>query len=191
MTIYPPANFASQPAKESIFKALYLTRLSDVRVVILGHDPYFSEGQATGLAFAVPNGDKRPMSLGHIAREIERSTGQAMKATWDLVDWAKQGVLLLNTSLTVKDGLPGSHRSLGWKTFTDEVLNLVVQQDRDIFFCLWGKPARKKKNLLLNTNPEYILEACHPSRPKVALPHFSGCGHFATINDHLVPKISW
>jgi uracil-DNA glycosylase len=181
--IYPPAS--------SIFEAFKLTPLSEVKVVILGQDPYHGRGQATGLAFAVPEEVERPASLRNIDSEILRATGRARTANSDLVAWAEQGVLLLNCILTVKDGVPESHRHMGWEELTDRAIELVDQEPRDIGFCLWGGYARSKKDLLRNTSPQYILEASHPSRPHAGHQPFSGCGHFRRVNRLLKKKIRW
>lgn len=180
--IYPPT--------DSIFKAFELTPLPEVRVVILGQDPYHGVGQATGLAFAVPEGVKLPSSLRNIDNELRKS-GRSRKADSDLVAWAEQGVLLLNCILTVKRGVPESHRHLGWEEFTDRAIELLDLEARDIVFCLWGGYARGKKRLLRKTKPHYILEASHPSRPYAGRSPFSGCGHFAQIDDLLGNKVAW
>ena len=152
--VYPPS--------DDLFNALHLTPLHAVKAVILGQDPYFNEGQAHGLCFSVKEGVEPPPSLKNIYQEIHDDLGLPIPTTGDLTPWAKQGVLLLNTVLTVRAGQPNSHRGLGWEQFTDAVIRKVDEQDRPIVFLLWGSPAQKKRALL--RNPKHlVLTASHPS----------------------------
>jgi len=169
------------------FRALDEVALQDVRVVILGQDPYHGAGQATGLAFAVPNDCKRPPSLRNIYAELTREFPErATMAAFDndLSHWVKQGVLLLNTVLTVEDGQPASHAKQGWEAVTDALITLVARDPVPKVFMLWGAHAQAKQSLLPEDNPHLVLTANHPSplsarRPPVP---FLGCGHFAMAN---------
>ena len=173
--VYPPAS--------DIFSAFHLTPLEKVKVVILGQDPYHEPGQAHGLCFSVKPGVEIPPSLVNIYQEIHDDLGLPVPQTGCLTKWAEQGVLLLNTVLTVRAHAAFSHANIGWQTFTDRVISIVNEQDRPIVFMLWGSPARKKKALL--NNPEHlILEAPHPS-PLSAYRGFFGCRHFSKANDFL------
>jgi len=171
--VYPP-----EP-----FRALTLTGLDDVRVVILGQDPYHGPGQAEGLAFSVAPGVKLPPSLRNIFKELQRSLDVPMPADGSLVRWARQGVLLLNTSLTVEDGLPASHARWGWETLTDSLVALVAQQHRPVVFMLWGAHAQAKRGLIEQAAPDgrhLVLQANHPSPLSALRPPlpFMGCNHF-------------
>jgi uracil-DNA glycosylase len=182
--IYPPTPF----------KALELTPLDQIRVVILGQDPYHGAGQAQGLAFSVTTGVKVPPSLRNIFKEIGRETGDlavASKKDGSLVRWAEQGVLLLNTCLTVEDGLPASHAKLGWEVLTDAIISLVAKSNKNVVFMLWGAHAQAKQALLQTPqsleNDHLVLCANHPS-PLSALRQpapFIGCNHFALANAYL------
>ncbi len=176
-TIYPPAG--------DIFNALHLTPLKDVRVVILGQDPYHGEHQAHGLCFSVlPDQPDIPPSLVNIFRELHDDLGCRMPDNGCLVHWAEQGVLLLNTVLTVRAHQPASHQNKGWEQFTDAIIHAVSEQDRPIVFMLWGSQAQTKAPML--RNPKHlILRAPHPS-PLSAYRGFFGCGHFSKCNDFLV-----
>lgn len=176
-TCYPPYN--------KIFNAFLLTPRDQVKVVIIGQDPYHNDGQAQGLSFSVPNGMKLPPSLVNIGKELEAEFGCPCinPNNGDLSDWAKQGVLLLNTSLTVQAHNAGSHASLGWMEFTDEVIRELDADDRPIVFILWGAHAQKKKELLVNPN-HLVLMSAHPS-PFSAHKGFFGNGHFKKANDWL------
>jgi len=176
-TIYPP--------RKDLFNAFKLCPLDRVKIVILGQDPYHGKNQAHGLAFSVPPGIDIPPSLRNIYKELNSSHGLEYTMTNGgcLTHWAMNGVLLLNTILTVRDGQAGSHRKFGWETFTDNAISLVNEQDRPIVFMLWGNFARSKKVLL--TNPKHlVLEAPHPS-PLSAHTGFFGCNHFVLANDFL------
>lgn len=184
-TVYPPAS--------DLFSAFHLTPLEQVKVVILGQDPYHEPGQAHGLCFSVKPGIEIPPSLQNIYQEIHDDLGLPIPQTGYLVKWAEQGVLLLNTVLTVRAHAAFSHADIGWQNFTDRVISIVNEQDRPIVFMLWGRPAQKKKALL--NNPKHlILEAPHPS-PLSAYRGFFGCRHFSKANDflqtHGVTPIDW
>ncbi len=172
--IYPPGN--------CIFKAFELTPADEVKVVILGQDPYHGYGQAMGLSFSVPEGVKAPPSLKNIFREIENELGVTMSGSPDLEKWARQGVLLLNSILTVEAGRPASHSRIGWQEFTDAVIRYLSTEKTGIVFLLWGNYARGKK-ALIDTSKHYVLEAAHPS--PLAGGAFFGCGHFLKTNEIL------
>ena len=171
------------PPRELIFNAFHQTRYHDVKVVILGQDPYHNDGQAHGLSFSVPRGVSLPPSLRNIYRELEDDLGASPGVDGDLHHWAKQGVLLLNTVLTVEAHQPHSHRKKGWEDFTDAVIQKLVERESPIAFVLWGKPAQKKKDLIL-IPPHYIIESAHPS-PLSARRGFFGSRPFSKINDWL------
>ncbi len=165
------------PDMYDIFNALKYTSYSDVKAVILGQDPYHGAGQAHGLCFSVKRGVEPPPSLKNIFKEIESETGIKQPSHGELTSWAKQGVLLLNTVLTVRAGEANSHKGIGWETFTDRVIGLLNEREKPIVFLLWGGNARQKKKLI--TAPQHkILETVHPS-PLSAYGGFFGCGHFA------------
>ncbi|BCS97658.1 uracil-DNA glycosylase [Desulfoluna limicola] len=175
------------PCEESVYRALSLTSFDQVKVVILGQDPYHGRGQADGLAFSVPDGVKIPPSLRNIFKEVARDTEQNMeKASTDLSRWARQGVLLLNTVLTVEEGKAASHANLGWQKITDAVVQALSDGGVPIVFMLWGGYARSKKSLI-DSAKHLILEAPHPS-PLSAHRGFIGCGHFTTANRFLDSK---
>ena len=180
------------PSMHDIFNALKLAAYSDIKAVILGQDPYHGLGQAHGLCFSVREGISPPPSLVNIFKEIISDVGTAdvaasaaaaksMKS--DLTDWARQGVLLLNTTLTVRAGEPMSHAGQGWETFTDKVISLLNEREKPVIFMLWGAHAQGKVKLI--TNPQhYILKAPHPS-PLSAHRGFLGCKHFSQANELL------
>lgn len=171
------------PPREKIYNAFELTPFDDVKVVILGQDPYHDIGQAMGLSFSVPGGFKIPPSLRNIYKELHAETGFVIPDHGDLTAWAKQGVLLLNTVLTVRAHTPASHSKIGWETFTDNVIESLNMKTDPVVFMLWGKPAGAKKKLI--SNPRHlILEAAHPS-PLSASRGFMGCGHFVKCNEFL------
>ena len=174
--VYPPS--------EDIFNAMHLTPLSKVKCVILGQDPYHEPGQAHGLCFSVKPDIKIPPSLENIYKELHDDIGFTVPNHGYLEEWAKQGVLLLNTVLTVRAHKAFSHRGKGWEQFTDAIIRTVNEVDRPVVFLLWGKPAQEKKDLL--NNPKHlILEAPHPS-PLSAYRGFFGCKHFSKANEFLV-----
>ena len=171
------------PEKKLIFYALALTPPEKVKVVILGQDPYHHAGQAHGLAFSVPKSYSYPPSLNNIFKELKQDIPQTKLLHGDLCHWSKQGVLLLNTILTVREKEPGSHQNQGWETFTDEIINRLNKQHQHLVFVLWGNAAKKKKPLI-NTTKHTVLEAAHPS-PLSAYRGFFGCQHFSKINQSL------
>lgn len=168
-------------------RALRLTPLADVRVVILGQDPYHGPGQAEGLAFSVPRGVKPPPSLRNIFVELQREFGGALPACGHLGHWARQGVLLLNTSLTVEDGQPASHAKRGWEPLTDALIEAVAHQPRRIAFLLWGAHAQAKAPLIEQVAPgrHLLLSANHPSPLSARRPPqpFIGCGHWGALRE--------
>ena len=171
------------PDMHDIFNALKYTAYEDVRAVILGQDPYHGPGQAHGLCFSVRRGVPAPPSLQNIFKELEDDLGVAPPPHGELTSWAKQGVLLLNTVLTVREGQPNSHRPLGWEIFTDRVIELLDAAPQPIVFLLWGANAKAKRSLL--TNPDHlVLTAAHPS-PLSAYNGFFGCRHFSKTNAFL------
>ncbi len=171
------------PPKKDIFKALKLTPYQDVKIVILGQDPYHQKGQAMGLAFGVNPDVAVPPSLKNIYKELERDLDVPPKPHGDLRGWARQGVLLLNTTLTVEDSRPNAHQRLGWERFTDEVVRAVDAHPEPVVFMLWGNHARRRKRLI-RSDKHLILEASHPS-PLSARYSFFGCGHFSKANAFL------
>lgn len=172
------------PDSGDIFNAFHLTPLSEVKVVILGQDPYHNVGQAHGLCFSVKPGVDAPPSLVNIYKELESDLGLKIPNNGYLVKWAEQGVLLLNTVLTVRAHEANSHRGIGWEEFTDAVIRILDRQERPIVFLLWGAPAQKKKAML--HNPKHlILQAPHPS-PLSAYRGFFGCKHFSKTNEFLI-----
>ncbi|MCL2797987.1 MAG: uracil-DNA glycosylase [Firmicutes bacterium] len=171
------------PSARLIFQALELCRFADAKVVILGQDPYHGEGQANGIAFAVNDGIPLPPSLLNIYKEIEAEFGCSMPKTGNLLGWAKQGVLLLNASLTVRRACPQSHVPLGWHTFTDAVIKICGRRAEPLVFMLWGASAGKKKALIDGAH-HLILTAPHPS-PLSAYTGFFGCNHFKRANHFL------
>ena len=177
-TIYPP-----EP-----FRALFLTPLREVRVVILGQDPYHGPGQAEGLAFSVAPGVPLPPSLRNIFKELQSSLGLVVPSQGSLVHWAKQGVLLLNTCLTVEAGQPAGHARWGWEVLTDALVSAVAKSPRPVVFMLWGAHAQAKKKLIEAVDGQtrhLILQANHPSPLSAMRPPrpFLGCGHFAQAAD--------
>jgi len=181
------------PDSQDIFNAFSLTPLSEVKVVILGQDPYHNIGQAHGLCFSVKPEVEIPPSLVNIYQELQSDLGCYIPDNGYLVKWAEQGVLLLNTVLTVRAHEANSHRGIGWEEFTDAAIRILNQQDRAIVFMLWGRPAQMKKSML--TNPKHlVLEAPHPS-PLSAYRGFFGCRHFSRANafleDHGIRPIDW
>lgn len=181
------------PAPDQYFNALYQTNLPDIKVVIIGQDPYHGPNQAHGLSFSVPKGVKIPPSLRNIYKEIAQEYQVEMPEHGNLENWAQQGVLLLNTSLSVIAGKAGSHSKIGWQKFTDEILKQVNKNCNNIVFMLWGAHAQKKAELI-DRERHLILEAPHPS-PLSAHRGFLGCNHFkdanAYLKEHNIPKIDW
>lgn len=183
--VYPPS--------EDIFNALHLTDLKDIKVVILGQDPYHEPGQAHGLCFSVRPEVDIPPSLVNIYKELHDDLGCKIPDNGYLVHWAEQGVLLLNTLLTVRAHQAFSHKGKGWENFTDAIIRAVNKEDRPIVYMLWGSPAQKKAEML--DNPKHlILKAPHPS-PLSAYRGFFGCRHFSKCNEFLekngIAPIDW
>jgi len=172
--IYPPGSL--------IFNAFKKTPVDNVKVVILGQDPYHGPGQAMGLSFSVPDNIAAPPSLKNIFKEIESDLGIKMSGSPNLEPWAEQGILLLNTSLTVEAGKAGSHSGIGWKDFTDAVIKYISDNKTGVIFLLWGNPAKAKRELI-DTSKHYVLEAAHPS--PLARGAFFGCKHFSKTNEIL------
>ena len=168
------------PEKEDIFTALKLTSYEDTKVVILGQDPYHGEGQAHGLAFSVKPGVQAPPSLVNMFKELKSDIGCEIPNNGYLVPWAKQGVLLLNAALTVREGEPNSHKGKGWEEFTDRIISILNEREKSVIFVLWGKNALAKEELITNVR-HMVLRAPHPS-PLSASRGFFGCKHFSKIN---------
>lgn len=184
-TVYPPGS--------KIFNAFQLTPFNQVKVVILGQDPYHGPGQAHGLCFSVPQGIVPPPSLVNIFKEIEKDLGIPIPSGGNLEKWARQGVLLLNATLTVRANQPGSHQKRGWENFTHAVISKLSEKRVGLIFLLWGKFAQEKESLI-DTNKHYILKAAHPS-PFSAYNGFFGCRHFSKTNEilrkHGLEEIDW
>lgn len=181
------------PEAEDLFNAFHLTSLKDVKIVIFGQDPYHNVGQAHGLCFSVKPGVEIPPSLVNIYKELQDDLGCYIPNNGYLVKWAEQGVLLLNTVLTVRAHQANSHRGIGWEEFTDAAIRILNEQDRPIVFILWGRPAQMKKSML--NNPKHlILEAPHPS-PLSAYRGFFGSRPFSRANqflqEHGIEPIDW
>lgn len=180
---YRATAHATYPDMFDIFNALKITDYHGVKAVILGQDPYHNPGQAHGLAFSVKDGVAPPPSLVNIFKEYHDDLGYPIPKSGELTRWAENGVLLLNTVLTVRGGAAASHRGIGWEIFTDRVITLLNEREKPIVFLLWGRFARDKKSLI--TNPAHlILEAAHPS-PLSAYNGFFGCRHFSKANAFL------
>lgn len=177
-SIFPPAL--------AVFNAFSLTPIDKVKVVIMGQDPYHGPGQAHGLSFSVPEGIAIPPSLQNIFKELRSDLGIEPPKHGCLTAWAKQGVLLLNATLTVRQALPMSHHGRGWEEFTDAVIRILCKRSDPLVFLLWGKSAEKKcQHLISNNSPHLILKAPHPS-PFSAHTGFLGCRHFSKTNEFLV-----
>lgn len=175
-TIYPPTDL--------IYNAFNHTHFEKVKVVLLGQDPYHGKGQAHGLSFSVQNGVRFPPSLQNIFKELKNDfPGYNLSKNGNLTKWADQGVLLLNTTLTVEAGKPGSHQNKGWEIFTNEVIKLLSDSKTSLIFLLWGRYAQAKEKLI-NLNKHFILKAAHPS-PFSAYNGFFGCKHFTKVNEIL------
>ncbi len=168
------------PAKENIFNALRFTPYEQVKILLLGQDPYHGPGQAHGLAFSVQPGIPNPPSLQNMLRELASDVGTVPEKNGCLTPWAEQGVLLLNTVLTVREGEPNSHKSLGWTTFTDAVIRALNDREDPVIFLLWGANAKEKLPLITNSR-HFVLSAPHPS-PLSAHRGFFGCRHFSKAN---------
>lgn len=183
--IYPPM--------EQIFNAFKLTPYSNIKAVILGQDPYHEPGEAHGLCFSVTQGTKMPPSLQNIYKELKSDLNIDNCDKTDLTPWARQGVFLLNTTLTVRRGQANSHQSCGWTEFTDEVIKIINNHPSPVVFILWGRNARNKKSLITEKR-HLVLESAHPS-PLSAYNGFFGCKHFSKANDFLITNgiqpINW
>ena len=181
------------PHMNDIFNALRYTSFEDTRVVIIGQDPYHGEGQAHGLCFSVKKGVMFPPSLRNIFKELQSDTGKPVPTHGELTEWAKQGVLLLNNVLTVREGQAASHKGMGWEFFTDRVISQLNEKKTPVVFLLWGAHAQKKAEII--TNPiHYKLMTVHPS-PLSASRGFFGCRHFSRTNEILrsegLAEIEW
>ncbi|MCG2616557.1 uracil-DNA glycosylase [Terrimonas sp. NA20] len=177
-TIYPPGSY--------MFNAFNTTPFDQVKVVILGQDPYHGPKQAHGLCFSVQKGVPPPPSLMNIFKELQEDTGVRIPHHGDLTQWAKNGVFLLNASLTVRAGEPMSHAKIGWATFTDTVIKKISEHKSNVVFLLWGKFAQEKR-VLIDENKHCILRSVHPS-PLSAYGGFFGCKHFSKANEYLMSK---
>lgn len=184
-TVFPPG--------KEIFSAFDYCNFQDVRVVIIGQDPYHGPGQANGLCFSVKPGVRMPPSLKNIFKEIRSDLGRELPENGDLSRWAKQGVLLLNSTLTVRAHTAGSHQGKGWETFTDEVIRVISSEKENVVFLLWGAFAQKKMELIDSTK-HYVLTSPHPS-PFSADRGFFGNRHFSQANEYLIkngqPPVDW
>lgn len=181
------------PKWENIFLALNLCPLKRIKVVIIGQDPYHNYDQATGLAFSVPENTPPPPSLKNILKEIRSDLNIETLPNGDLSRWVEQGVLLLNTTLTVRHNKPTSHQKQGWETFTDHIIKTLSERKSNVVFILWGKYAQSKKHLI-DKNKHLVLESSHPS-PLSANRGFFGCRHFSQTNEYLsrnkIKTINW
>ena len=171
------------PSMYDIFNSMKYTSFSDLKVVLLGQDPYHNEGQAMGLSFSVPDGVQIPPSLTNMYKELHNETGFIPPKSGNLIGWAKQGVLLLNTVLTVRAHQANSHKGQGWEKFTDSIIKKISDKKQGVVFLLWGGNARSKKQLIDKTK-HLVLECAHPS-PLSAYNGFFGCGHFVKTNEYL------
>lgn len=174
------------PPSDEIFSAFNNCNLKDLKVVIIGQDPYHGYGQANGLAFSVKQGVKIPPSLKNIFKELIKEYPDYCPWSGDLTHWAEQGVLMINATLTVLEKQPGSHQGKGWEIFTDSVIKLISKDRRDVVFVLWGAFAQKKSELI-DSNKHFILKSAHPS-PFSAHRGFLGNNHFRQINEFLKSK---
>ena len=174
------------PEEKNVFRALELTPFESVKVVILGQDPYHGFGQAHGLSFSVQKGIPLPPSLRNIYKELQEDLGGELPTEGDLSHWAKQGVLLLNTVLTVEEGNANSHKGMGWERLTNRLIESLNELNHPVIFILWGKPAQDKEKLITNPN-HVILKAPHPS-PLSAYRGFFGSKPFSRINDILIQQ---
>ena len=177
------SSYTVYPSMYDIFNSMKLTPFSEIKAVIIGQDPYHEKGQAMGLSFSVPDGIEKPPSLVNIFKEIKAETGDCPRNS-DLTFWAKQGVLLLNACLTVREHQANSHKGKGWEEFTDGIIKKVSAKKENVVFILWGGNARSKK-VLIDGTKHLILESAHPS-PLSAYNGFFGCGHFVKTNDYLI-----
>ncbi len=176
--IYPPGSL--------IFNAFKQTPFDNVKVVLLGQDPYHNKRQAHGLSFSVPDGIPKPPSLINIFKELKNDVGIEIPENGNLTKWAQQGVLLLNASLTVRENEPGCHANIGWLEFTDNVIKKISEEKEGVVFLLWGKFAQQKQSLIDETK-HFVLKAAHPS-PFSANNGFFGCKHFSKTNELLLKQ---
>ena len=177
------ANYKIYPKTNNVFNALNLIKFEDVKVVIIGQDPYHQPGQAHGLCFSVENGVALPPSLKNIYKEIEDETGKKSVTNGNLTAWAKQGVLLLNSVLTVRESQPNSHKNKGWERITSKIISLLNERDTPVIFLLWGANAQGIGKEI-NRSKHFVLSCAHPS-PLSAYNGFFGCGHFVKTNEIL------
>ena len=178
------SNYQIYPSMYDIFNSLKITPFNDIKVVIIGQDPYHEEGQAMGLSFSVPKGIAVPPSLVNIYKELNKELGILPKNHGDLTNWAKQGVLLLNSVLTVRAHSANSHKGKGWEEFTDSIIRKISDKKRNVVFLLWGRNARDKA-VLIDKSKHLVLESAHPS-PLSAYNGFFGCNHFIKANEYLM-----
>lgn len=183
------------PQKNDIFQAFNACSFKDIKVVIIGQDPYHGEGQANGLCFSVQDEIKQPPSLINIFKELESDLNISIPKSGNLSKWANQGVLLLNATLTVQKGVAGSHQKQGWETFTDEVINIISRDKQNVIFLLWGGFA-KKKGRKIDKNKHHILVSGHPSPLSANRGYWFGNKHFSKTNSLLIkynklPIINW
>ena len=181
--VYEYNHYKIYPDMHNIFNALKMADYNDIKVVIIGQDPYHEPGQAHGLSFSVKKGIKIPPSLVNIYKELHNDIGMDIPNHGELTSWATQGVLLLNATLTVREGQANSHKDIGWATFTDNVIKLLNTSTRPIVFILWGGNARSKKAYITGKH-HLVLESVHPS-PLSAYNGFFGCKHFSKANEFL------
>ncbi|MBQ8684683.1 MAG: uracil-DNA glycosylase [Clostridia bacterium] len=179
-------NHVVYPDMYDLYNCFRFTPFSGVKAVILGQDPYHNEGQAHGLCFSVQDGIQKPPSLENIFKELKSDIGCDLPKSGNLTKWAKEGVLLLNTALTVRAHQANSHAKCGWAWFTDSVIKLISDEKENVVFILWGGNARSKKPLV-DTSKHLILECAHPS-PLSAYNGFFGCKHFSKTNEYLLSK---
>lgn len=172
------------PEMKNLFQALNTTTFDDVKVVILGQDPYHGLGQAHGLSFSVPEGVAKPPSLQNIFKELNEDLGFVIPTTGNLHPWARQGVLLLNSVLTVEEGKPGSHQNQGWEKFTDKIVSVLNEERQNLVFVLWGAYSQKK-GAFINKQKHLVLQSAHPS-PLSSYRGFFGSRPFSKINEYLV-----
>ena len=181
------------PSMYDIFNSMKYTSFADVKVVLLGQDPYHNEGQAMGLSFSVPDGVAVPPSLINMYKELSAELGVPLKNSGNLIGWAKQGVLLLNAVLTVRAHQANSHKGKGWEFFTDSIIKKISDKKEHVVFLLWGANARSKR-ALIDSKKHLVLECAHPS-PLSAYNGFFGCGHFKKTNEYLqkhgIKQIDW
>lgn len=177
---------AVYPDMFSIFNSMKRTPFKDIKVVLIGQDPYHNEGQAMGLSFSVPKGIDKPPSLVNMFKELKAELNIPISESGDLTGWAEQGVLLLNTVLTVRAHQANSHKGKGWEQFTDSIIKKISDNKENVVFLLWGGNARSKKPLI-DGEKHLILECAHPS-PLSAYNGFFGCGHFRKTNEYLISK---